>query len=92
MRENASAEEDRVRAGKGILADVDRLGSLPAGGKIDAVSEQLGAKPADGGEGANAHPCGAIDEMPAADPGVPFDDQLRFAIGLMSEMAARSAR
>src|SRR4051812_19752833 len=50
MRQNASTEEDRIRAGKGILADFDGLGGLPASGKIDAVSEQLRAKPADGGE------------------------------------------
>ena len=74
MRENASAEEDRVRPGKGILANLDRLGGLPASGKIDTVSEQLGAKPADGGERADAHPSRAIDQMPAADAGVSFDD------------------
>ena len=91
MRENAAAEEDRVCPGERILSDVDRLGGLPVGGEIDAVGEQLGTKPANGSEGAYAHPRRAIDEVAAADSGMAFHDQLGLPVGLMREMATGAA-
>src|SRR6202521_109987 len=92
MRQRAPAEYDSVRAGKAVFADVDRLRRLPARGEINAMGEELRAKSADGGEGADAHSRGAIDQMAAADSGVGLDDQLRPPVRLMREMPARAAR
>ena len=91
VRENAASEHDRVSAGEAVITDLDRLGRLSAGTEIDAVGEQLRAKAGDGGEGANADPRRAIDQMPAADACMPFQNKLRAPVGLMSEMTARAA-
>src|SRR2546423_10851886 len=66
MRENASAQDHRISPGETVFADLDWLRRLPAGVEIDAVSEQLRTEPADGGERADPHPRGAIDQVPAA--------------------------
>src|ERR1700731_4598252 len=92
MRQRAPAEHDRIRPGKAVFADVDRLRRLPARGEIDAMGEKLRAKSADGGERADAYPPGAIDQMPPADSGGRLDDQLRPPVRLMREMPARAAR
>ena len=91
MRQRTPAEQDRVRPGKTIFTDVDRFGGLAAGREIDAVAEQLGTEPTNGGEGADAHPGRTINQMPAADAGVPFQNQLRAPVRLMSEMPALRA-
>src|SRR2546423_989718 len=88
MRENAAAEHDGIRSGETVFANVDRLRGLPAGVEIDAVGKQLRAKSTDGGKRADPHPRGAIDEMPAADPRMLFDDQLRATLRLVGEMPA----
>src|SRR5687767_1633312 len=91
MRQSASAQDDRIGSGETVFADLDRLGGLPACFEIDAVGQQLRTKSADRGERADAHPRGAIDQMPAAYASVSFDDQLRAPIGLMREVPARPA-
>jgi len=74
MRQHTPAEEDGIRAGKTVFANFDRLGSLPAGGEIDAVGEQLRTKTADCRERANPYARRAIDKVPAANAGMPFDN------------------
>ena len=56
------------------------------------MCDELRSKPADGGERPNAHTRGAVDQMPAADPGMGLDDQLGMAVRLMGEMPARARR
>src|SRR5205085_141093 len=92
MRENAPAEDDRIRSRETVFANLDGFRCLPAGVEIDAVGEQLRTEPADGGESADSHPRGAIDQMPAADAGMPLDDQFGLPLGLMREVPAWPAR
>jgi len=92
MRQNAAAQNDGIRPRETIFADLDRLGGLAAGIEINAVSKQLRTKSSDGGERADAHARGAIDEMAAAYSSMIFDDQLRAPVRLMSEMPAGAAR
>ena len=91
MWQRAPAEQDGVRPGKTILADLDRFRRLPAGGEIDGVGEELRTETADGGERADADARSAINQMPAADAGMRFHDQLGPPLRLMGEMPARSA-
>src|SRR5688572_31740335 len=92
MRQNAAAQDDRIRPGKAVFADLNRLGSLAACVQIDGVGEQLRTKSADRGERADAHAGGAVEEMPAAYASVILDDQLRAPVRLMREMPARPGR
>jgi len=70
-------ENDGIRSGETVFADLDRLCRLPAGVEIDAVGQELRTKPADRRERANPHARSAIKQVPAANAGMPFDDQLR---------------
>lgn len=92
MRKNAAAENDGVRPGETVFADLDWLRGLPAGIQIDGVSEQLRAESADRRKRANADARRAINQVPAADSRVAFDDQLRPSLGLMREMPTGPAR
>jgi len=92
MQKDGSAEHDRVRPGKTVFADVDRLRRLPTSIEIDGVSEQLRAKTANGGKRADPDPRRAIDQVPAADSGVALHNQFRPALRLMRKMPARAAR
>src|SRR5436305_756319 len=91
MRENAAAENDGIRSRETVFANLDRLRGLPASGEIDAVGEQLRTKAADRRERADPHARRAINQMPAADAGMPFYDQLRTAPRLVRKMPARAA-
>ena len=74
MRKRAAAEQHGVRADETVVTDVDRLRRLSILREIDAVRDDLRTKARDRRERANPHTRGAIDEMPAADPGVLLDD------------------
>jgi hypothetical protein len=74
MRQNASTQNHGIGPGEAVFADLDRLGSLAAGFKVDGMGQKLRAEPSDRGECADAHTRGAIDQMPAADAGVTFDN------------------
>ena len=91
MRESAASEDDGIRAGKTIFADIDRLRGLAAFRQIDAVGDELRAKSSHGSEGADAHPRRAIEQMPAGDRGMPFHQEFRTPVGLMREVPAGAA-
>ena len=91
MRQAAAPEHDGVRSGETIFADVDRFSRLPSRVEIDAVSEELRAKTADGRERADANSRRAIDKMATGDGSVAFDDQFGLAVWQVSEMPARAA-
>ncbi len=91
MRQNAAPEHDNIGPNEAVFADLDRFRRLPARGEIDAVGEELRAETADGGESADVHPRRAIDQVPARDAGVGFDDQFRAPLGLMSKVPAGAA-
>jgi hypothetical protein len=63
---------------------------VPTSFEIDAVRDELRSKSADGGERADAHTRGAVDQMPAANPGMGSDDKLGTPVRLMCEMLARA--
>ncbi len=90
VRQDAAAEHDGIGPGETVVPDVDRFGGLATRGQINRVGEQLGAEPANRREGADSHPRSAIDQVPAADSGMPFHDQFRLPLRLMSEMTART--
>lgn len=92
MRQTASAQNHRIRPNKTIFSDVDWLRRLPAGFEINAVGHELRTKSGQGREGPDAHPRGAIDQMPATDSGVRFQNELRFTVQLMGEMATAPTR
>ena len=56
------------------------------------MGDELGAESTDCSKGANPDPRGAINQMPATDPRVSFDDELRPAVRLVGEMSAWPAR
>src|SRR3954454_5425760 len=85
---SAATEDDRICPGETVFADLDRLRGLAPGVEINAVSEQLGTEPTDGGERADPDPGGAINKMPAADSGVLLNNHFRPAFRLVSEMPA----
>src|SRR4051812_28104646 len=91
VRQDAPAQHDRVRSGKTVVPDVDRFGTLTTRRQIDCVGEQLGTKSADRRESADSHARSAIDQVTAADSGMPFYDQLRVPLRLMRKMTARPA-
>ena len=91
MRENAAAENDGIRSRETVFANLDRLRGLAASGEIDTMGEQLRTKAADRRERADPHARRAINQMPAADAGMPFYDQLRTAPRLVRKMPARAA-
>src|SRR5437764_410230 len=91
MRENAPAENDGIRSRETVFANLDRLRGLATSGEIDAVGEQLRPKAADRRERADSHARRAINQMPAADAGMPFYDQLRATLRLVRELQARAA-
>src|SRR5437763_516656 len=91
MGENAAAENDGIRSRETVFANLDRLRGLAANGEIDAVGEQLRTKAADRREGADPHARRAINQMPAANAGMPFYDQLRAPPRLVRKMPARAA-
>jgi len=64
---------------------------LPAGVEIDAVGQELRTKPADRRERANPHARSAIKQVPLLMPACRSTIQLRPAVGLVREMATRSA-
>jgi len=90
MRQNASTQEHAIRPDKAVLSNFDGLSRLPAGFEIDAMCDELRSKSTDGGERSDPYSRGAINQMPAADPGMSFDDQLRMPVRLMGEMPARA--
>lgn len=91
VRQNAASEQDRVSPGETVFPDVDRLGCLTTGGEVDGVSEQLGPEAADCRESADSDARRAINQVPAADTGMLFNNELRVSIGLVSEVAAGTA-
>src|SRR4051812_31591473 len=90
VRENGAAEDNGIGPRETVFANLDRLRRLPACAEIDAVGEQLGTKSADRSEGPDSYSRRAIDQMPAANSRVLFDDQLWAPIRLMREMPARA--
>ena len=87
MRQTAPAQDHRIRPNKTVFSDFDRFRRLPAGFEIDAVGNELRTKSGEGRECANAHTRSAVDQMPAADSGVRFKNELRLSAQLMGEMA-----
>ena len=90
MRQTAPTQHHTIRPDKAVFANLDGLRRLPAGLEIDAVRDELRSKPAHRGKRANAHARGAVDQMPAADPGMGLHDKLRVPVCLMREMPARA--
>lgn len=90
MWQTAPAEDYRIRPNETVFSDFDWLRRLPAGFEIDAVGDKLRTKPGQGRECADAHTCGAVDQMPATDSGVGFKNKLGLSVRLVCEMAAAS--
>ncbi|MEA2679279.1 MAG: hypothetical protein QOK03_1001 [Candidatus Binataceae bacterium] len=92
MRQRASPKDHGICSGETVLANLDGLRRLAACCEIDAVRKQLRAKTTDGREGAYAHPGGTVDQMPAANSGVSFNDEFGSPVRLVSEVPARATR
>ena len=91
MGQTTPAEDHRIRPNETVFSDFDWLRRLPAGFEIDAVGDELRTKSGQGRERANAHTCGAVDQMPATDSSMGFKNKLGLSIRLMRKMAAAPA-
>ena len=91
MGQSRATKDNRLSTDETVFPNFYRLGGLAAGRQIDAVGNELRTKASDGRERTDADSCGAIDQMPAADSRVRFDDQLGTPVRLMREMPARAA-
>ena len=92
MRQTAPAKDHGIRPNKTVFSDFDWLRRLPAGFEIDAVGNELRTKSGQGREGADAYTRSAVDQMPATDSGVRFENELRLSVRLMGEMTAAPTR
>lgn len=88
IRQQASAKQHAISSHKAMIANAHGLAALARLVEIDAVGEDLRAKPGKGAECSNLHFIGAIDDVAAGDGGVPFDDEPRFAVRVQFEVMA----